>query len=379
MAGLDRRFLAFALDRVLIVMLCVLVGALVWAGTGSAALTIGTAVAVDLASGLALAVLTSRHGGGIGKSLSHLRVVQENGDPLSLRAAVIRGAILGVATLPTFGLGLATLAWTAVADATGQRRGWHDLVVGSVVLDVRAVDDEEELEEPGPRHVVNLTAMRLVPPAVNPSTVTAPGLPPVPRSPDPEPRTTSVTVSVPAPGAGLGDPTSAASPAPRATLGSVEAAMAPPPPAPAVKAASREAAATLEAGRTVARSARRNRSDDASAPDANAIWRVVFDSGETFVVEGLTLIGRRPEPRSGETPAHRVALKSPEMSVSKTHAQVTIASDGVLVVLDRGSTNGTVLHRKGVSKPVSPGKSTTLLEGDRVQFGDREMTVVRED
>ncbi len=109
-----------------------------------------------------------------------------------------------------------------------------------------------------------------------------------------------------------------------------------------------------------------------------ARWRVSFDSGETFVVEGLAVVGRRPEPRPGEEVRHVVPLPSEDMSLSKTHAQFQVAPDGALVVMDRGSTNGSVLIRKGVPKDLVAGKPTTLLPGDEVAFGDRRMTVDRE-
>jgi hypothetical protein len=107
-------------------------------------------------------------------------------------------------------------------------------------------------------------------------------------------------------------------------------------------------------------------------------WRVAFDSGETFVVEGLGLVGRRPEGRAGEPVRHVVPLVSEDMSISKTHAQFHLAGDGALVVMDRGSTNGSILVRRGVSRELSAGRPATLLDGDRVLFGDREMRVVRE-
>ena len=66
------------------------------------------------------------------------------------------------------------------------------------------------------------------------------------------------------------------------------------------------------------------------------------------------------------------------MSLSKAHAQLQVAPDGVLVVMDRGSTNGSVLIRKGVARDLLAGKPATLLPGDEVAFGDRRMTVARE-
>jgi hypothetical protein len=95
-------------------------------------------------------------------------------------------------------------------------------------------------------------------------------------------------------------------------------------------------------------------------------------------VEGLVLVGRRPEPRPGEPVRHLVPLRSVDMSLSKTHAQFQVAPDGVLVVMDRGSTNGSILIRQGVSRGLAAGKPATLLDGDRVRFGDRQMSVARE-
>ena len=115
-----------------------------------------------------------------------------------------------------------------------------------------------------------------------------------------------------------------------------------------------------------------------AATPRRTTWRVVFDSGESFVVEGLGLVGRRPEGRAGEPVRHVVPLVSENMSISKTHAQFHLAGDGALVVMDRGSTNGSILVRRGVSRELSAGRPATLLDGDRVLFGDREMRVARE-
>ncbi|WP_343994734.1 FHA domain-containing protein [Nocardioides dubius] len=93
---------------------------------------------------------------------------------------------------------------------------------------------------------------------------------------------------------------------------------------------------------------------------------------------GLTLVGRSPEGRPGEPVRHAVALPSQDMSLSKTHAQFHLAGDGALVVTDRGSTNGSILIRQGVSRDLTAGRPFTLLPGDRVLFGDRAATVGQE-
>ena len=63
-----------------------------------------------------------------------------------------------------------------------------------------------------------------------------------------------------------------------------------------------------------------------------------------------------PRPAPGEPVRHLVPLRSTDMSLSKTHAQFQVVPDGALVVMDRGSTNGSVVVRQGVSKPLTAGR-----------------------
>jgi hypothetical protein len=68
-----------------------------------------------------------------------LRVLSaDNARPIGVLKAMLRTFMLGLAGLPTLGFGAAALAWTAMVDPSGWRRGWHDLRTGSVVVDVRA-------------------------------------------------------------------------------------------------------------------------------------------------------------------------------------------------------------------------------------------------
>jgi hypothetical protein len=300
------------------------------------------------------------------------------GTPIGVGRSLLRSVVLALASVPTFALGLATLAWTAVEDRGRQRRGWHDHIAHSVVVDVRPADPYVDEVDEGPRHVVNLTAMRLIPappiepPApprrVNPeqSTRRTP-LPqqsqqtPVPGQPAPQP---VLQQPVPQPPGQHARQQPPAPPAQRPPTGPPTGPPSGPPSAPPSRPPDDD-------GRTAVRSV-------PGAPPAGPRWRVTFDNGESFVVEGLALVGRRPEPRSGEQVHHLVPLTSADMSVSKTHAQFGPASDGVLVVMDRGSTNGSVLIRQGVSRPLAAGKPATLVDGDTVSFGDRQMSVRRE-
>ena len=342
-AELDRRFYAFVIDRLIAWCLYAAASFLAyrlffdddstWAG-------IGMVAAVVAVVGLGFVALLGIAGVSPGKALAGLRVVDhETGTPIGVGRALARTLVLGVAALPTFCLGVATLAWTAVMDPGGWRRGWHDHATGAVVVDIRPVPVHQEVEESRPRQIVNLTAMRLMPSPPEPAEPPEPAPPPRPARAEPAPD----PPAAPAPSV---PPPPPAPPAPPAPPPRPQAAPPPPPTVPSI-------------------------------PTAGIRWRVTFDTGETFVVEGLALVGRRPEARPGEPVQHLVPLRSTDMSLSKTHAQFQVVPDGALVVMDRGSTNGSVLVRKGVARPLSPGRPSTLVEGDMVRFGDREMTVGR--
>jgi uncharacterized RDD family membrane protein YckC len=365
-AELERRFAAFAVDRLLGWGLIAAVGVAtallvsddLWTVVGAVA---GTTVLVWLV----LAVVLGVSGTSPGKAVSGLRVVHHGtGTPIGVGPALLRSLVLGVAGLPTFGLGVATLAWTAVEDRGRQRRGWHDHLAHTVVVDVRpVVEVADTAADDAPRHIVNLTAMRLVP------------APPVEQVRTPE-RSEHSMRRQPLP-ADLARPASAAGPAP-----------APPPaPAPAQQPAQPHPQARpaqplpgppqpVQAQAVQAQAVRQG--PPPGTPMAPPRWRVHFDNGESFVIAGLALVGRRPEPRAGEQVAHLIPLASADMSVSKTHAQFGPAPDGTIVVMDRGSTNGTMLVRQGVSRQLAPGKPASLVDGDKLVYGDREMVVSRE-
>jgi uncharacterized RDD family membrane protein YckC len=326
----DRRFYAFAIDRLVAwgIDVAVAVVALRYLDGLVAVLVI---VATVVGVGLVFAVLVGSTGATPGKSLLGLRLVHTGtGQPLGVGPAVLRTFVLGAAAVP-FGFGLAALAWTALADVTRLRRGWHDHLVSSIVWDARPVEVLHEAEDPGPRHVVNLTALRLAPA----------------RPVEEPPPVTELPARAPSRPRHAGHPDAGTS---RTTVRDPDLLRGEPEPEPAP-------AVPVE------------------PPPAS--WGLAFDHGERVVVDTLVLIGRRPEARHGEQAARLVALPSSDMSVSKTHAQVVVADDGALVVTDRGSTNGSTLVRQGAQRPLEPGRPTTLLEGDVVALGDRTMTVHR--
>jgi uncharacterized RDD family membrane protein YckC len=327
----DRRFYAFAIDRLIAWGIDLGVAALAThflISRGHVLVGVLVIVATVLVVGGIFALLAGATGLTPGKSLLGLRLVHTGtGEPIGAGPAMLRTFVLGVAAVP-FGFGLAALAWTALADVTRMRRGWHDHLVSSIVVDTRPVPVVVEVVDAGPRHVVNLTAMRLLParhtpPGPDPASVPAraPSRPRHAALPDAATQRTTVRDSGPAAGDGTEPTVQVSLPA--------------------------------------------------------STWGLAFDTGELVVVDTLVLIGRRPEPRTGEQAARLVALPSADMSVSKTHAQVVVAADGALVVTDRGSTNGSTLVRKGMPRPLTAGRPATLLAGDVVTLGDRTMTVVK--
>ena len=389
----DRRFYAFAVDRLIAWVVYAAAAAGAWAlffRHGSVVLGVVLIAVVVLAVWFVGALMTGLGGATPGKTLLGLKVVSvATGRPVGLGQALVRQAVLGVATIPTLGLGTAMLAWIASVDGTGHRRGWHDTLAGTVVVDVRPQPETRAEETPAPRRIVNLTAMRLMP---------------APATPEPEPaaqparwESSTFTGSRPIHVPGQGAPSAPQPTAAHAGLSPAQPASQPvaqptiqpyAPPSPAVQPAVQPAPQPPRPAPAPQPAAQRPPqptpqptppAQPVGAPsDPTARWRVSFDTGESFVVAGLALVGRGPEPRAGEQVSHLVALTSTDMSLSKTHAQFQVVPDGTLVVMDRGSTNGTTLIRQGAARPLGALKPATLVHGDRVRFGDREMQVVRE-
>ncbi|MGY4645494.1 RDD family protein [Cellulomonas sp. URHB0016] len=111
----------------------------------------------------------------------------------------------------------------------------------------------------------------------------------------------------------------------------------------------------------------------ASAPDG---LRLVFDTGERLEVAGDGLVGRRPTAEEGVD--HVVAIDDPERSISKVHLAFGPVPDGGLWVMDRGSTNGTVLVGPDGSRVVLPaGARVGAPVGSTIRFGQRSVRVER--
>jgi hypothetical protein len=107
---------------------------------------------------------------------------------------------------------------------------------------------------------------------------------------------------------------------------------------------------------------------------ANATFVVAFSTGQRLVVAGPVVVGRRPEQAAAEIGSAAFAVTDPERSTSRAHAAFDVV-DGQLVVTDRGSGNGTVVHRAGVEIECVEGRPVALRPGDELELGSVGATV----
>lgn len=102
---------------------------------------------------------------------------------------------------------------------------------------------------------------------------------------------------------------------------------------------------------------------------------LLFDTGMRLEVEGDGLVGRAPDDEPGLT--HLVAIDDPDGSISRVHLAFGRERRGNrLWVVDRGSTNGTVLVRPdGTELSLAPGKRARVEAGWIVRFGKRTIEI----
>jgi hypothetical protein len=104
--------------------------------------------------------------------------------------------------------------------------------------------------------------------------------------------------------------------------------------------------------------------------DANAIEGVTFPAAVTTRTVALPppqiRIGRRSRSK-GTDPELDLSAEPLDPGVSHSHALLTLNIDGVWLVSDLGSTNGTYVNDE--NRPLTAGQSRTLGDGDRVHVG----------
>jgi hypothetical protein len=104
--------------------------------------------------------------------------------------------------------------------------------------------------------------------------------------------------------------------------------------------------------------------------DANAIEGVDFPADvkarEVDLPAPQVRIGRRSRSK-GTDPELDLSAEPLDPGVSHNHALLTLNIDGVWLVSDLGSTNGTYVNEE--TRPLTAGQSRTLSDGDRVHVG----------
>lgn len=101
---------------------------------------------------------------------------------------------------------------------------------------------------------------------------------------------------------------------------------------------------------------------------SRALCSLVFE-GAVIPVTGPLVLGRRPTAIKSHPEAHLVAVLEGEDSVSKTHALVLPAPDGVYVT-DLGSTNGTHIEVDEGVRRLAPGQQGHVGRGRQAYLGD---------
>ncbi|MBU4336950.1 MAG: FHA domain-containing protein, partial [Actinobacteria bacterium] len=100
--------------------------------------------------------------------------------------------------------------------------------------------------------------------------------------------------------------------------------------------------------------------------------RMVLSTGLVVALDRPVLIGRAPQAmRLGSRDLPRlVAVPSPQQDISRTHAEVRVVGDDVLVT-DLDSTNGVYLLAAGLgARRLHPGEPTALAASETVDLGD---------
>jgi uncharacterized RDD family membrane protein YckC len=366
-ASIGRRFGAYVIDQLpmLLASVLVMVGVLasVSAGSlGSASALLVVLWLAALAYGIFVWGWTATRGLTPGKRALRLRVVSAtDGRPIGWGRAFLRQLVLGLITAGTAGIGAVVLA--AVASKDPRRQGWHDKAAGSIVLDERGAGAPLEAAPDGVERpasgVVPVGLPRAAPvrsPAAEPFPVHAVPLAPPPSHREP----------VPASGA-LSSTSTAVIAAVPGLVDDVPGVSAAPAPAPAPVPVRDDGNDGDDVGHTRLSPVRRT---------ATGPWRL--DTGAKVVeVRGVGLIGRAPEPRPDEQVEHLIAVDDPQRSVSKTHLEFGVDDRGFWV-RDRGSTNGSAVLPAGATRlACPPGVTVHVAAGSIVLVGDHELRVDR--
>lgn len=422
-APISRRVIAYIIDALIAAVLPILalvvavtmtVGALQNPESAAGAM-ISVAVASGVFGVLMLAwfviyTLMQTGRGSIGMRAQRIRLVgAADLAPISFWRALLRNIVFAVTGAFVVGM------FSPLFDGSGRYQGWHDKVGGAVLLDAAAVPARDAAAPavptatavtapPAPPAIAGRLGSATPPAAPAPyasaqpdavgETVVAPR--PAPAGPGPGSGAEAPDQTVSAPRAGreaAGDPLisfvpGVTQPGRPAAAPAAPAAAAPaaavPAAAPAGPAASADPAAVAPApapgapaplapSGAVAPTTMPADDDIESTRISIPGHRLVFtwDDGQRVTVSGRTVFGRNPEQEPG---AVVISVRDETLSLSKTHFEAASAPSGGWI-MDRQSTNGTVVVRDGARIACPPGQRVPLRLGDAVEIGDRILTI----
>lgn len=386
-AGLGRRLVAVLVDQLVVLVLGGAVVVVAVLRAAAAARDGGTAVPVPVpllvtATVLALAVTVAqwlvhgRRGWTLGRRLLGVRTVDVHSRrPIGPGRVLVRGLVVAAGVLAC-GVGQYVVLLSPLLDRTGRRRGWHDRAVGAEVLRV-APDAGGEATGHGTGRAARTAARHAATPAAprpaDDDVTAAAG--PGPREAAPTPA--RGLPAAPAPAAPVPGP-STPTPAGGLVLAPLHQQRSAPdldtralPVVRATPALSYGLAPELETTRPAPPRADVVPEQRDPAP---AGLRITLDDGRVLTVVRLALVGRNPTPGPD---VQVVRVVDPARSVSKTHLQLAVDDAGGAWVVDRGSTNGTLVTLPDGAQVVCPvDHPVRLREGAVVAFGDRSLRVV---
>lgn len=349
-ADLRRRIGAYVLDSVI-------AAAIAGAGAGVfAGISLGTAGAFPLPVALVLAALVplawllvysamQGAGGSLGMRMLALELRHaDDGGALGFGRALGRNLVWSVGAAVIVGM------FSPLFDRSAWRRGWHDIAVGSVMIDALGALAPAAPTAPTAPAAQSPEPLAIPPMAGFPSADDAPAresaAPAAPAIPVRAATTAPVATTVSAPAAG----------GVISFVPGVSRQSATPVPAPAPETIA-PPVVPLD--------------DTRIGSGQRALAGMVWDDGTRQAVYGPTLFGRNPTPETG---VHVAPIRDETLSLSKTHFEIG-AEDGKLWALDRHSTNGVVIRRGAQRQALVPGERTPIHAGDVLEMGDRHATV----
>ena len=360
-APLGRRALAFAIDLGLVVVASIptIIGALgllpaVMSGGASPGELFDSSLvwvvlvivgsALGLIAQLVQIILHGRKGVTLGKKLLGIRTInlvtlERPGFGRMLLRALTLGAAGLVVPVVGSGIMLASPLWAP----NTQSRGWLDLVGGNWLVDIRSGLDpydakavrlaRKRLESPPPEMLAGVPSLATG--DADAAAVYIPG-----------PRSRSAIVGAPLP---PGIPDDAAAVVDRTPPPIIPPA--PPPAAPPQVVAPTPPTPTVPAA------------------------TLLGSDGLRYELPGPALVGRNPSPIDGQPPIARISVADDTLSISKTHARLEPATDGIWVLDLRSSNGSTVVNGAGAVVACEPHVPLLAAWGSTLSLGDREFVV----